>query len=289
MIDSCCGLHCAACSWKETHGCGGCIATKGHPFHGECPIAICCLGKGYTHCGECEAMPCEKLYAYSYLDPVHGDKPQGSRVQVCRNWAAESGKQKWEKVLLTSAGWSGMNGEVHAKIMQRFLEMLGRPADEAKVLFIPTAAVSDEAIRMSGKCREELLLAGILPENMTVYNIGDPITTAEAMKYDCIYFTGGNTGHLLRRIKETGFDRIIKAMVYANRVYVGVSAGSLIATPNIGTPFDAETSALALINAYISVHTPKGTAARIDLPLPHIPLSDAQALSVKWDGYELIE
>ena len=202
--------------------------------------------------------------------------------------AAASGKHRWEKVLLTSAGWFGMNGEVRTNIQRRFQEMLGKPADEAKVLFIPTAAISEEAFEMVGKCRDELLRTGILPENITVYNIGDPITTAEAMTYDCIYFTGGSTGYLLRRIKETGFDRIIKAMVYANKVYVGVSAGSLIATPDIGGLFE-ETSALALVNAYISVHSPKGTTARTDLPLPHIPLSDDQALAVKWNGYEVIE
>lgn len=288
MIDTCCGLCCASCSWKESAGCGGCIATKGHPFHGECPIAVCCLGKGHTHCGECEVIPCQNLFAYSYLDPVHGDKPPGNRIQVCRNWAAASGKHRWEKVLLTSAGWFGMNGEVRTNIQRRFQEMLGKPADEAKVLFIPTAAISEEAFEMVGKCRDELLRTGILPENITVYNIGDPITTAEAMTYDCIYFTGGSTGYLLRRIKETGFDRIIKAMVYANKVYVGVSAGSLIATPDIGGLFE-ETSTLALVNAYISVHSPKGTTARTDLPLPHIPLSDDQALAVKWNGYEVIE
>ena len=69
MIDSRCGLHCTGCEWKESHGCGGCIETMGHPFHGECPIAICCQDKGLMHCGECKIIPCTKLYAYSYLDP----------------------------------------------------------------------------------------------------------------------------------------------------------------------------------------------------------------------------
>ena len=27
--------------YKETCGCGGCIETNGHPFHGECPVAVC--------------------------------------------------------------------------------------------------------------------------------------------------------------------------------------------------------------------------------------------------------
>ena len=290
MIDSRCGLHCTGCEWKDSHGCGGCIETKGHPFHGECPIAICCQDKGLTHCGECDIIPCDKLYAYSYLDPEHGDKPQGARVTTCRKWAAESSKQVWSSVLLTSAGWfKDIDGGVKENIRRRFLNMLGKPASEAKVLFIPTAATDDEAKKMVGKCRDELLNAGIIPENITVYDIDGSLTADEAMVYDVIYFTGGDTGHLLRRIKDTGFDATIKKMVYANKVYVGASAGSIIATPNIRDPFDEATSGLALVHVYLSVHQPEGVPVRTDFPLPHIPLTDNQALAVNWDGYEVVE
>lgn len=48
MIDSRCGLHCTTCTYKEPCGCGGCIETNGHPFHGACPVAQCCQEKGFT-------------------------------------------------------------------------------------------------------------------------------------------------------------------------------------------------------------------------------------------------
>lgn len=35
-VDSRCGLHCTGCGWKKSSGCGGCIETAGHPFHGAC-------------------------------------------------------------------------------------------------------------------------------------------------------------------------------------------------------------------------------------------------------------
>lgn len=289
MIDSRCGLHCTGCSWKDSHGCGGCIETQGHPFHGECPIALCCQDKGLVHCGECDIVPCDKLYEYSYLDPEHGDKPQGTRVAMCRRWAAESGKQAWSNVLLTSAGFEDVNGRKKANIAERFLQMLNKPISDAKVLFIPTAAIDDEAKRMADLCRRELINLGIKNENVTEYEIGESMNEAEAMKFDVIFFTGGNTKYLLKRIKENGFDKIIKKMVYSNKVYVGVSAGSIIAAPNIGDAYDIETSGLALIHAYLSVHEPEGTLLRTDLPLPHIPLTDNQAVAVSWSGYEIIE
>jgi hypothetical protein len=289
VADSRCGLPCTGCSWKESHGCGGCIETNGNPFHGECPIAQCCQGKKLTHCGECGIMPCEKLYAYSYLDPEHGDQPQGARVAVCRRWAAESGKQVWQNVLLTSAGFEDFDGRQKTNIVDRFHQMLGRPASESKVLFIPTAAIDDEAKKFAGMCFHELVRAGIMADNITIYDMDGSMTADEAMRYDVIYFTGGNTGYLLKRIKETGFDAVIKKMVYANKVYVGVSAGSLIATPNIGKPYDKETAGLCFVNVYLSVHCQEHSEARTDSSLGHIQLTDNQALAVSWSGYEVID
>lgn len=294
MVDSRCGLHCSDCDWKESNGCGGCIETGGHPFHGECPIAICCQKKSLVHCGECDVIPCGKLYAYSYLDPEHGDKAQGARVEVCRRWAAESGNQVWQNVLLTDSGWYSSfecfdESTVHQNIIRRFHEMLGKPAEQAKVLFIPTAANSNESRPAAGACFAELLSAGILPNSIHIYDIDGTLTLDQAMTYDVVYVTGGDTSHLLRRMKETGFDEIVKKMVYANKIYVGASAGSLITAPSIGKPYDKEKAGLCLINAYLSFHCPKGTEARTDLPLPHIPLTGGQALTVSWAGYELID
>lgn len=89
MVDSRCGLHCTSCTFRESCGCGGCIETMGHPFHGVCPIANCCQDKGFMHCGECPDIPCKQLYAYSYLDKAHGDHPPGARIEVCKKWARE--------------------------------------------------------------------------------------------------------------------------------------------------------------------------------------------------------
>lgn len=41
MIDTRCGLKCEGCEFVESCNCEGCIATNGHPFHGECPVAMC--------------------------------------------------------------------------------------------------------------------------------------------------------------------------------------------------------------------------------------------------------
>jgi len=252
-----------------------------------------------THCGECDEIPCDKLYAYSYLDPEHGDKPQGARVARCRRWAAESGIHRWENVLLTDCGFYIPHNlkQPLIAIIDRFAKMLGKPFSEARVLFIPTAAGHPDNVegrQVAEILKHELFLLGILPENLTVHDIDGTLTEKEAMAYDVIYFTGGWNSYLLERIKEHGFDKIIKKMVYANKVYVGQSAGSIIATPNIrgcfGNPYSQEASGLCLINAYVDAHcNTKPELTQQDLPLPHIMLCFHQALAVSWAGYELIE
>lgn len=87
-VTSRCGLMCNNCEWKKPYNCKGCIASNGQPFHGECPIAICAQDKGFTHCGECDSMPCDKLFEYSCGDGEHCDKPKGARLDVLRMWKA---------------------------------------------------------------------------------------------------------------------------------------------------------------------------------------------------------
>jgi len=82
-----CGLLCDTCTFKESHGCLGCIKTNGHPFHGECPIALCAQSKGYMHCGQCADMPCDKLYEYSCGDGEHCDNPKGARLEILKCWS----------------------------------------------------------------------------------------------------------------------------------------------------------------------------------------------------------
>ena len=200
----------------------------------------------------------------------------------------------WNKVLLTDAGWYTSfhlfnESTLKKKILRTFHEMLEMPPEKAKVLFITTAACGNDYYPAAGICFAELLSAGILPNNITPHDIDGTLSAEEAMQYDVIYITGGNTTHLLNKINNFKFDLIIKKMIFANKLYVGASAGSLIATPHIGEPFDEKTAGLSLINVYLSFHNPPNTPPRTDLPLPHIPLTENQAIMVRHDGYTLIE
>jgi len=100
-VQSRCGILCNGCPYQKSHGCTGCIALRGKPFWGECPIAKCCQDKGLSHCGECLDIPCEILREFSCGEGEHCDKPAGARIAVCIAWAGKKeptnyAKLKWD-------------------------------------------------------------------------------------------------------------------------------------------------------------------------------------------------
>ena len=88
-----CGAYCGVCEWREKVGCGGCRASAGRLFWGECNKAKCCIEKGLEHCGQCAEMPCQKLREL-FDDPEHGD--QGARLRNLQNW--KKGSDTYEKL-----------------------------------------------------------------------------------------------------------------------------------------------------------------------------------------------
>jgi len=72
----------------------------------------------------------------------------------------------------------------------------------------------------------------------------------EASKdYDVIYVCGGNTFVYLDRIRKTGLDKFIVDSVRSDKsIYVGVSAGSIVAGPDIAIAGDEDPNDIELVD-----------------------------------------
>jgi len=120
------------------------------------------------------------------------------------------------------------------------------------------------------------------------------------MDKDIVSVQGGNTFYLLKHIRLSGFNRVIKDFVSQEKIYIGVSAGSYIACPTIEQYLWkhkdddryglTSLSALNFIPFLIFAHfreqvreiVEKGAAST---KYPVVALSDAQAVLVengKW-------
>jgi dipeptidase E len=125
------------------------------------------------------------------------------------------------------------------------------------------------------------------------------------MGKDAVFVEGGNTFYLLKAVRASGFDSVIKKLINRGVAYVGVSAGSYIACPTIevaawkkpGKEKDnfgvTDLTAMNLVPFLLKAHyTPEKKAflqekiAQTKYPVKII--SDNQAILVKGDMIELV-
>ncbi len=172
------------------------------------------------------------------------------------------------RLVLTSAGFE------NREIANKFFHLVGKTPEDIKVIFVPVAAIDEESKAVLPKCMNDLVGNGIPEENIYVYNFDMPIDEAVIKNYDAIYFCGGNTKHLMKCInRQKGFRKLLKSFVDSGGIFVGVSAGSMIACMNLFT-------GLHYVNCRIWVHEKNGDkAGKVRLNMcKNIRLSDKQAL-----------
>jgi len=200
------------------------------------------------------------------------------------------------RLLLTSTGLANLS------IRKLFLRLLNKPISKVKVIFVPTAARAENELKYVRKSKQQLLDLGILEKNIFEINLDTDYSLDEFMNCDLIYVCGGNTFYLLKKVRETGFDRIIVDFVKSNKLYFGVSAGSILACPDISiaAPFDvndsrvADFSGLNLIDVVISPHYSDKDKQIIEKfrsksDFPVVPLTDNQALLIIDGKKKIIE
>lgn len=135
------------------------------------------------------------------------------------------------RLLLTSAGFENPD------CGQLFLAEIGLAPEEIRVLFIPTAAVTSDAVAMLPACRRDLTELGIADDHITVYDLDRPLTEAELSAHHAFYVCGGSPSHLLERMLAVGFADILRRAFARGYIYVGVSAGSIVCCANLnGNP-----------------------------------------------------
>lgn len=132
------------------------------------------------------------------------------------------------KLFLTSSGLSDANEK-------DFLDILGKDPKCLHVAFITTAMnpeseeVKQKYIPVDAKDLEDL---GMIVEFIDLEKLNEEDVVETFSPFDVIYVYGGNTFYLMHFANESGFTKHIREIVH-NKVYFGVSAGSIIAGENI--------------------------------------------------------
>ncbi len=119
--------------------------------------------------------------------------------------------------------------------------------------------------------------------------------------YDVIYMCGGNTAYLLNKLRRTGAYELIVDKVQAGKPYIGTSAGSIVAGPEVPDYFSEEEpeledrTGLKFVNFTVMPHwgdnyfKERDIVKRIEIAWkadqnPIVALTDRQYVQVLEDG-----
>jgi dipeptidase E len=144
------------------------------------------------------------------------------------------------KLLLTSAGIS------NASIQEALVELLGKPIAESHALAIPTAQYGHPMIKPQGVWR---FIAGQSPLHMcdlgwksvgvleltALHSIEKQRWVSWVHEADVLLVTGGDAAFLAHWMRESGLSDLLPSL--GDKVWVGLSAGSMVMTPRIGPVF----------------------------------------------------
>lgn len=172
--------------------------------------------------------------------------------------------------------------------------LAGRPDGDRSWMSEPWVAEEERQLRMHGFACDNFDVAG-----WQGHSLGEHLA-----EFDVLYIQGGNTFYLLDQLRRSGADKIIRDLVTGDHtVYCGISAGSVVACPDIavagwGPEWDhnevglTDLAGLGLVPFILSPHYEQKDAtliaARLPLPHPILALEDGQAWIVDGGHQRLI-
>lgn len=203
------------------------------------------------------------------------------------------------KLLLTSGGLR------NPTLVDALLDLTQTPAATLTIAFIPTAfnVVSGD----KGWAIDQLnLLRDIGIKQLDIVDISavpKEIWLPRLKEAKIIFVNGGNTTYLMRCFHRSGLTAELPKLL-ADRVYVGVSAGSMVATPDLRFNSDnvrEVLDGLRLVHFGLQVHmnnpdfspaksekAVKARVARMKPPYVVYGLDDQMAIKVDDDAIEVV-
>lgn len=122
-----------------------------------------------------------------------------------------------------------------------------------KLAFIPTAAY---VYVVKPWFDEDLLALKLLGFALNMVDLKNK-TESDLLNelHDCqaLFVSGGNTYYLLEHAQKSGFIRIAQTLVDSGVVYIGSSAGSVLASPTIEHIEDLDDASKATLDSYQSL------------------------------------
>lgn len=129
-------------------------------------------------------------------------------------------------ILLTSAGM---------QVKDEIIKLLQKPAYDITVAFITTAAKPEEDVSFVKKDWDIMREMGFNIEEVDIEGKKESQLIKLLELKDIIFVEGGNTFYLLKAMRQCNFERVLRKLLKLGKVYIGASAGSIVAGKTIET------------------------------------------------------
>ena len=187
-----------------------------------------------------------------------------------------------------------------------FKKFLGENVKGKTVTFIPTAALPDKLDFHINYSKELLADMGFVVDDLEI-STADYADITKKLEYnDYIYVAGGNTFFLLQELNRTGTGDLIKAQVRAGKLFIGESAGAIIAAPDIEYAKDTDNplaapqlkkfAGLGLVDFYPVPHykddslgeAVETVISKYDKRLELVPFENSEAILVEGKNKQIV-
>ena len=122
-----------------------------------------------------------------------------------------------------------------SKMLEEALLHVRRPLSDISLLHITTASILVEDPHYVKKVEREIREIGVQYTSLDLRGVNQSALEGIVTGVDVIYVGSGNTFCLLKAIRESGFDDVMPKLLDKDIVYIGSSAGAMVACPSIET------------------------------------------------------
>ncbi len=112
-------------------------------------------------------------------------------------------------------------------------QFLPKKIIDCKIAYITTASKKVDDISYINKRRQKMDELDFSYTEIDIAGKNEEELKKTLDGYDIVMVEGGNTFYLLKAVRESGFENVIKDLIEKGVVYIGSSAGSHITCPSI--------------------------------------------------------